>query len=89
MYPRRGSKNQTGWTLRVIESLINQKKLLSNNREILRADFYRPENILVFDGKTTAEEIKSFLLRPFIPYNEEVIEEYLVGSWIRRFGREK
>lgn len=82
-------KNQTGWTLRVIESLINQKKLLSNNREILRADFYRPENILVFDGKTTAEEIKSFLLRPFIPYNEEVIEEYLVGSWIRRFGREE
>lgn len=82
-------KNQTGWTLRVIESLINQKKLLSNNPEIRHADFYRTENILVFDGKTTAEEIKSFLSKPFVPYNESVIEEYLVGSWIRRFGRER
>lgn len=38
-----------GFTLRVNEAIAYNKKLISNNRELLSAPFYKPEYISVFD----------------------------------------
>ena len=40
--------NQSGLTLRVLESLFFSKKLITNNTFIEKYDFYNPNNILMF-----------------------------------------
>lgn len=40
----------TGSTLRVSESIIYRKKLLTNNKSLLNNKFYNPSHMFVFDN---------------------------------------
>lgn len=43
-------KNAQGYTLRLWESLLYNKKLLTNNSSIKKSSFYNPRQIIVFDN---------------------------------------
>ena len=73
-----------GLSLRPMEALFFGKKLITNNREILQADFYRPENIYVLENdKRTLNE---FLLCPMKPVPDEIRDRYLMSAWLKRFS---
>ena len=72
------------FSLRTMEALFYQKKLITNNKLILFADFYNEQNIFVLNENTTKEEIRDFLSRKFIPYRVEQINVYSFEKWLDR-----
>lgn len=71
-----------GLSLRTFEALAYRKKLISTNAEIVKYDFYHPNNIYVltehnFDG------LPEFLAQPYHEINEKIREKYSFNNWIR------
>lgn len=75
---------QTGMTLRPLESLFLHKKLLTNNERIIESDFYTPSNIFII-GKDDLSDIDSFLSTPFQEIPNSVSCRYSVDEWINHF----
>lgn len=75
---------QSGITLRVLESLFQNKKLISTDSKIKETDFYHPHNIYIFgdDDRT----IKEFLDEPMYDINYEIkcryTLEHLLGEML-------
>lgn len=79
---------QTALTMRTLEAMFFSKKLITNNTEIVKYDFYCENNIFVLspDLETvTGEEIHNFLKKPFLPYPEETLESYGFEHWKNGF----
>lgn len=72
---------QTGLTMRTIEMIGMNKKLITTNQSIMEYDFYNPENIAVIDRKTV-EIPEGFLKKPYQKINEEVYNRYSLDNWI-------
>ncbi len=81
------SENQNGLTLRPMEALFFNKKLITNNLDIVNYDFYNPNNIFVL-GKDDMNNIKQFIDSPYEPVNEEIVNYYDFEEWIKRFNME-
>ena len=75
------------YTLRTMEALFYQKKLITNNRLIVNAEFYNKNNIHVLNDQTSKQDIQNFLGLPFIPYTQEQIDFYGVDNWAERFNK--
>lgn len=76
---------QGGSTLRIMDSIFNNVKLITNFEIIKFSELYNPNNIYIlknnnFDG------IKQFLNVPFEPYPKEIIEKYSFEHWIKKFN---
>lgn len=78
------NNGQAGLTLRAMESLFLEKKLITNNQSIVEFDFYHPQNIFVI-GKDNIEEIESFLQTPYQSIEQPIVEYYEYEHWIKRF----
>ncbi len=76
-----------GLSLRSMEALFYEKKLITNNREILLADFYDPANIYVLDEDNRT--IEEFLACPVVPSDPAVRDRYLLSNWLKRFDAEE
>lgn len=57
---------QDGITFRVMESLIFEIKLITDNRKLMQYDFYNPDNIFVL-GVDNIEGLPKFLSKPYVP----------------------
>ena len=77
-------QGQTGLTLRAMEALFFQKKLLTDNLEILNCDFYRQENIFVW-GQDDECRLADFLQVPYQKIPEETVSQYTWEAWLDRF----
>ena len=75
------SATQTGLTMRTIEILGMQKKLITTNRDIINYDFYNPNNIFVMD-RDKPEIEDSFLDKPFIPTPQDILDRYSLENWV-------
>ena len=71
-----------GLSFRAFEALGHSKKLLTTNPEAARYDFYHPNNVFVWDGKST-DGIEEFFHTPYREPDPAVREKYSVGNWIR------
>lgn len=78
-------EGQTGPTLRSLEALFLDRKLMTTNSGIARCDFYHEHNILVLTGSTTADDIRRFLNSPLVPVPPTVKDRYDIRTWIKRF----
>lgn len=68
---------QSGMTLRPLEALIYGRKLLTNNPDIVKEDFYHPSNIMVIDAAVVdIKKIESFMLQPFVRLQDSVSIRY-------------
>lgn len=72
-------------TLRVMEALFFQKKLVTNNVDIINYDFYHPNNIFIL-GKDKLENIHDFMKLPYHNLDDNIIEYYDFNNWLNRFG---
>lgn len=72
---------QTGLTMRTIEMIGMNKKLITTNESVKRYDFFDANNVAVVDRK----EVKipnGFLDSPYNRLPEDLYEKYSLKSWI-------
>lgn len=72
---------QTGLTMRTIETLGAKKKLITTNADVVNYDFYRSENILIVD-RINPVIPKEFINIPWQEIPEETYKKYSVSSWL-------
>lgn len=77
-------EGQSGQTLRPLECLFHQRKLITNNRNIDSMVYYHPDNIFILE-KNEIEDLPAFLEKPFHPISEEIMEIYESKAWLERF----
>jgi hypothetical protein len=73
--------NQIGLTIRTIEALGANKKLITTNTSIINYDFYNSNNILLVDRKSPIID-DSFFDSPFQAVNDEIYNKYSINTWI-------
>lgn len=73
--------NQTGLTIRCIETLGAKKKLITTNCDIMKYDFYNPNNIQIIDrNKPYISE--QFFSSSYIDIPDKIYEEYSLDGWL-------
>lgn len=72
---------QTGLTMRTIEMIGMNKKLITTNTSIVNYDFYNPNNIRVVDRKNVIID-ESFFNTQYEPLNKELYNKYSLRSWV-------
>lgn len=70
-----GQIGQTGVTLRAIEAVLLNKRLITTNKSIKEYDFYSPEQIFILD-ENNHHQIKKFLESPFVPISLDKLYKY-------------
>lgn len=78
-------EGQVGLTLRPMEALFLRKKLITNNKNIINYDFYKPQNIFVL-GIDQMSKIKEFIESNYEEVDEKIVNYYDFESWLKRFG---
>lgn len=74
-----------GLSLRALESIFFEKKLITNNQTISEYDFFNQDNIFIL-GKRDFKELKRFVDSPYIKISESIKSEYAFNEWINRFA---
>lgn len=73
--------NQTGLTMRTIEMLGMNKKIITTNTDIKNYDFYHPNNISIIN-RDSIEIDPNFLNSEYEPIDKEVYDKYSLKNWI-------
>lgn len=71
---------QIGLTIRVLEALGARKKLITTNTDIINYDFYREENIYVYNGFIDLNA--KFFKKPYTEIDVDVYRKYSLNSWL-------
>ena len=72
---------QVGLTMRTLETLGSQRKLVTTNNDIRNYDFYNDNNILIID-RAHPRIPDDFFMRPFLPYAPDVLAKYSIHGWV-------
>lgn len=73
---------QTGLTIRTIECLGAQRKLITNNIDIKKYDFYNPVNILIFDSDTVDTGL-AFFTEDYASIPTDIYHKYSIENWLK------
>lgn len=68
--------NHHNITFRTIESLIFNKKYITNNLEMKKMDFYNENNILIIDDNITINDIENFMNKKYEPVSRDILNGY-------------
>ncbi|MCW2476625.1 MULTISPECIES: hypothetical protein [unclassified Symbiopectobacterium] len=74
---------QDGLTLRTIEALAFNKKIITNNIKVMQYDFYTDDRFFIL-GYNDIDSLHSFLERPLAPVDIELIKEYTADGMLNR-----
>lgn len=77
-------EDQSGQTLRPLEALFHQKKLITNDGNIDSMVYYHPDNIFIL-GKNDIDQLPEFLEKPYHPIPQHIIDIYESKAWLERF----
>lgn len=80
-------QGQLGYSMRVMESIFYDRKLITTNAHVADAPFFEYGNVLVLDAGTTPSEVQEFMARPHMPYGDEIRGHYSVEAWAGRFSK--
>ncbi len=73
--------NQLGLTMRVLEMLGAQKKIITTNASVKEYDFYLPDNICVID-RLHPQLDKSFMICEYVPLSQQIYHKYSIDGWL-------
>lgn len=73
-----------GLTLRSLESICFNKKLITNNKSVRKYDFYNKDNIFIL-GEDDNQNINSFIEHQYSKIEEKVVQYYDFKNWLNRF----
>lgn len=80
---------QIGFTMRTFEALGASKKLITTNKNILKADFYNANNVLVIDRFKPIIP-KMFLESDYVIVEQKLQKKYSIDGWLNEllnFGK--
>lgn len=80
---------QNGLTMRTIESIGSQKKLITTNKSVKSYDFYNESNVLVVENGINSKAISDFLALDYIMLPTDVYEKYFIDNWVRDIIKEE
>ncbi len=72
---------QKGLTMRTLEMLGSNKKIITTNKEVLNYDFFDENNICVIDRNNPIIN-KSFFESDFRIIDEEIYNKYSINKWV-------
>lgn len=72
---------QTGLTMRTIEMIGMNKKLITTNESIRKYDFFYANNVAVVD-RNDVRIPEGFIKTPYHPLPKDIYEKYSLKSWI-------
>ncbi len=75
-------EGQVGMTLRSLEALVLNKKLITNNINIVNDELYHPNNVYILGYDNKYSSIKEFLNAPFTEWDEELIKKHDIHFWL-------
>ena len=73
---------QTGLTMRTIESIGFDTKLITTNLEVKKYDFYRENNIFIFDEEKMCMPNESFWKNKYENLTQELYKKYSLSGWV-------
>jgi hypothetical protein len=73
--------NQNGLTMRTIEALGANKKLITTNTSIVDYDFYNPNNIFIVDRKNPIVN-DSFFDSSYQMIDDNIYDKYSIDTWV-------
>jgi len=74
--------NQNGLTMRTIEMLGMQKKLITTNKNIIEYDFYNPQNICIVD-RYEPKIREGFINSKYEPTETSTLDKYSLHNWLK------
>ncbi len=74
---------QSGLTMRTIELIGAERKIITTNKDIVNYDFYNPNNILIIDRDSPVLE-KTFFETEYTAIPSEIRSNYTIESWLDR-----
>jgi hypothetical protein len=74
-------ENQTGLSFRIFEALGYDKKIITNNEDIVRYDFYNPNNICVI-SEDNINIPATFFESEYEKLEPEIVDKYKLKNWI-------
>lgn len=75
---------QDGITLRPLEAIACGKKLLTNNKNIKKYDFYSPQNFFIL-GEDSLDDISQFINSSPTPLQSSIRNQYDIASWLNHY----
>ncbi len=72
---------QTGYTMRTIECLGCDCKLITNNQLVKKSNFYDQENIIIYEGVNLIIP-DEFIETPYKIIDERIKNQYSICSWL-------
>jgi hypothetical protein len=79
-------QNQTGPSIRFMECLFFNKKLITNNLLVAQMEFYHPSRIFII-GKDSLDNLKDFLAIPCTPIPDGQLAPYEFVNWCQQFAQ--
>lgn len=76
-------ENQSGLTLRSMESIFLKKKLITNNKNISKYEFYCKENIFIL-GVDDLSHLSYFIASPYKELNNKILSQFTFQNWLKR-----
>ena len=76
--------HQKGLSLRTMEALFFQKKLITSNKNVKNYDFYNKNNIFII-GEDNWKDINQFINSKYEEIDQSIIDYYDFEQWIQRF----
>jgi hypothetical protein len=80
--------SQNGLTMRTLETLGAQKKLITTNKNIQQYDFYNSENICIINRHDPIVPV-DFLIQPYRQVSEMIRSRYSITGWIHEIFNEE
>ncbi|MGH1429911.1 MAG: hypothetical protein ACRBB4_02220 [Neptuniibacter sp.] len=75
------SESQSGLTMRTLEVLAMGKKFITTNEEVLKYDFFHPDNIYVVDRFDPILN-PVFFEKRYQPIDSEILDRYSAAYWL-------
>ena len=75
---------QFGLTLRFMEAIFYNKKIITNNKSLRKYNFFDEKNILIIDENTSSSTIFSFINNGDSCYSFECKKQYSFDDWLNR-----
>jgi hypothetical protein len=76
-------QKQKGLTMRTIEMVANNKKIITTNKDILNYDFYNSSNIDIIE-RDQIKISKEFIDKEYQAIDDAIIENYNLKNWIKK-----
>lgn len=77
-------QHQEGLTLRMMEAMFFNKKIITNNKEVQEYDFYDEKNIYIIDNDS--RNITEFITkRVETMWNRNTVQKYSFENWLSNF----